>query len=88
MKDKKEVIDQIIKNTKLDEKVEAAFSEVEDQVKEKIREELETALREKIKEELEKKARRRMIKTVIAAAAVFCTGFFILKAGKKIIRGY
>ena len=88
MKDQKEVIDQIIKNTKLDEKVEAAFSAVEDQVKEKIREELETVLREKIREELERKAKMRVIKTVIATAAVFCTGYFILKAGKKIIRGY
>ena len=88
MKNQKEIIDQVIKNTKLEEKVDAAFSEIEEQVKEKIREELETALREKIKEELERKARIRMIKTIIGTAAVFCTGFMILSVGKKIIRGY
>lgn len=88
MKNQKEIIDQVIKNTKLEEKVDAAFSDIEDQVKEKIREELETALREKIKEELERKARWRMIKTIVATAAVFCTGFMILKVAKKVIRGY
>ena len=82
MKNQKEIIDTIIKNSKLGEKVDAAFSEIEDQVKEKIREDLETALREKIKEDLERKAKRRVIKTIIATAAVFCTGFLIFNYKK------
>ena len=40
MNDKKEMIDQIIRNTNLKEKVDAAFSEIEDQTKEKLMAEL------------------------------------------------
>ena len=91
MNDKKEMIDQIIRNTNLKEKVDAAFSEIEDQTKEKLMAELENAMRDKLQKELEKKAeklkkkaRKCLLKALISTALVFCAGFLILNHDKLI----
>ena len=89
MADKKEMIEQIIQKANLKEKVDAAFSEIEDQAKEKLMAELENALREKLQKELEKKAdqikqkaKKRVRKTIITAAVLFCSGLVILNLDK------
>ena len=91
MNPKKDMIESIIRKVNLKEKVDAAFSEAEEQMKARLMEELENAMREKLQKELEKKAeqfkkkaRKRMIKTLITSAILFCSGFLVLSLDRFI----
>ena len=77
--DKKEIIEKVISETGLKEKIDETFKELEEQAKAKLIEELESAIRKKLEvayikkaEELKMKAKKRMRK----AAAVVGVGCF------------
>lgn len=89
MKDKKEIIDQVIIDTGLKEKIDAAFSELEEQAKEKLITELESAVRKKLEkeyekkaEELKKKAKKHMRKMLLATTFCACSACLLLNLDK------
>ena len=88
---KKEIIEKVIDETTVKEKIDEIFSEIEEQAKEKLITELEDAARKKLEQQLEKKAeylkekaKKRMRKQLIATVAGVCSIAALLYVGKAI----
>ena len=89
--DKKAIIEQVINETGMKDKINAAFSEIEEQAKQKLIEELEAAVRKKLEKEFEKKAeevrkkaKKRMRKMIVTAVACACSVSVLLSLLKLI----
>lgn len=85
LQDKKELVEQIVAETGLKEKIDAAFSELEEKAKKKLIAELEAAVRKKLEkeyekkvEEIKKKAKKRVRKALVASAVCACSVTLLL----------